>query len=210
MNRKTITIILAATAAILGIAGVAVGVTALNNNSTPEAGPIVTQTALSTPATGPSSTAPTATAVPEMTRPAAQTTDDLLLYLIEEEKLAHDVYTVLGSTWGSNVFTNIVESETNHQDQVLALLAAHSLADPRSSDVGVFSNPDLQALYNQLIAQGSLSLADAYAVGVAIEEKDITDLNAAMATTTDSNVLATLQSLLSGSESHLAAFSKKL
>lgn len=60
----------------------------------------------------------------------ASTTEDLLLYLIEEEKLAHDVYTVLGETWGGNTFSNILGSETSHQDQVLNLLNSYGLTDP--------------------------------------------------------------------------------
>lgn len=137
-------------------------------------------------------------------------TEDLLLYLIEEEKLAHDVYTVLGQTWGGNTFTNILASESTHQDQVLSLLNAYGLADPRSSEIGVFVNPDLQALYDQLIAQGLTSQTEAYKVGVLIEETDIADLTRAMNSTTDTSILATLDKLRSASESHLAAFSKKL
>lgn len=208
MKRSSVIIISATTAAVLGIAGAAVGITALNGASTDEARPAATQTAVPSASATPAAV-PTATAAPVVTD-AAQSTDDLLIYLIEEEKLAHDVYTVLGDLWASNVFTNILASETSHQDQVLALLASHGIADPRSSEIGVFNDPELQALYDQLIAQGSVSLADAYAVGVAIEEKDIADLNVAMTTTTDAAVLSTLQTLLSGSENHLAAFSRKI
>lgn len=143
---------------------------------------------------------------------AAQTssTDDLLLYLIEEEKLAHDVYTVLGETWGGNTFTNILASETTHQDQVLSLLNTYGLSDPRSTEVGVFTNPELQALYDQLIAQGMTSQTEAYKVGVLIEETDIADLTTAISTTSDPVIISTLEKLRSASESHLAAFSKKL
>lgn len=140
----------------------------------------------------------------------ASTTEDLLLYLIEEEKLAHDVYTVLGETWGGNTFRNILGSETSHQDQVLNLLNSYGLTDPRSSEIGVFVNPDLQALYDQLIAQGMTSQAEAYKVGVLIEETDITDLTTAINSTSDATIVATLEKLRSASESHLAAFSKKL
>lgn len=140
----------------------------------------------------------------------ASTTEELLLYLIEEEKLAHDVYTVLGETWGGNTFSNILGSETSHQDQVLNLLNSYGLTDPRSSEIGVFVNPDLQALYDQLIAQGMTSQAEAYKVGVLIEETDITDLTAAINSTSDATIVATLEKLRSASESHLAAFSKKL
>lgn len=146
----------------------------------------------------------------ESTSTETTSTEDLLLYLIEEEKLAHDVYTVLGQTWGGNTFTNILASESTHQDQVLSLLNAYGLADPRSPEIGVFVNPDLQALYDQLIAQGLTSQTEAYKVGVLIEETDIADLTRAMNSTTDTSILATLDKLRSASESHLAAFSKKL
>jgi hypothetical protein len=208
MQKKSIIIISATAVAVLGLAGITAGVTALNNTSAQDATPSESSTAIATSSPIPSLTGE---ATPE-TSPVAvgQTTDDLLIYLIEEEKLAHDVYTVLGDLWGTTVFTNILASETSHQDQVLALLASHGIADPRSTQIGVFVDPELQALYDQLIVQGSISVADAYAVGVAIEEKDITDLTVAMGTTTDADVLATLQTLLSGSENHLAAFSRKV
>lgn len=140
----------------------------------------------------------------------ASNTDDLLLYLIEEEKLAHDVYTVLGQTWGGNTFSNILASESTHQDQVLSLLNTYGLTDPRSAEIGIFTNPDLQALYDQLIAQGMTSQTEAYKVGVLIEETDITDLTTAINSTTDATIVATLEKLRSASESHLAAFTKKL
>ena len=51
-----------------------------------------------------------------------QTTSDELAYLIEEEKLAHDVYQMMYNKWGSRVFSNIKNSETTHQDMLLAIM----------------------------------------------------------------------------------------
>ena len=146
----------------------------------------------------------------EETANGSANTEDLLLYLIEEEKLAHDVYTVLGDAWGGNTFSNILASETTHQSQVLTLLTKYGLADPRSAEIGVFTNPDLQALYDQLIAQGQTSQTEAYKVGVLIEETDIVDLTAAISSTTDPTVISTLEKLSTASENHLAAFRKKI
>ena len=47
------------------------------------------------------------------------TTESLLLYLIEEEKLAHDVYTKMYELYGVRVFGNILSSEQAHQSRVL-------------------------------------------------------------------------------------------
>lgn len=134
-----------------------------------------------------------------------------LLYLIEEEKLAHDVYQKMDELWGSRVFSNIQRSEVNHQDQLLAVMKSRDIADPRSTQVGVFTDQKLQALYDQLIAQGSQSVAEAYKVGVAIEELDISDIKADLASLDpkDTDVKATMENLLRGSENHLKAFSRQ-
>ena len=140
---------------------------------------------------------------------AGKPTEEQLLYLIEEEKLAHDVYTVMYQKYGANVFGNILQSESTHQSRVLTLLQARNIADPRSSDVGVFKNQDLQALYNQLIEQGNKSASEAYKAGVAIEEKDIADISTQLASATDQDIIAALESLRAGSENHLRAFKRQ-
>lgn len=140
----------------------------------------------------------------------SQSIDQMLVYLAEEEKLAHDVYAVLGDMWGDQIFTNIQRSEVSHQDQVSSLLTTYGISDPRSSEVGVFTDTELQALYDQLIAQGSQSVTEAYKVGVLIEETDIADLQESIAATSDPVILATLNRLLGASENHLKAFSRKI
>jgi hypothetical protein len=138
------------------------------------------------------------------------TTESLLLYLIEEEKLAHDVYTAMYDLYGTQVFGNILRSESTHQSRVLALLDSRGIADPRSAEPGVFSNQELQALYDQLILQGKISETEAFRVGVIIEEKDIKDISTQLETASDVDVIATLEDLRRGSENHLRAFSKQL
>jgi hypothetical protein len=139
-----------------------------------------------------------------------KTTEEQLVYLIEEEKLAHDVYTVMYQKYGANVFGNILESESTHQGRVLVLLQARNIQDPRSTEVGVFKNTELQNLYNSLIEQGNISATEAYKAGVAIEEKDIKDITNQLATTQDQDIVTTLEALRSGSENHLRAFNRQL
>jgi len=130
--------------------------------------------------------------------------------LIEEEKLAHDVYSAMFELWGSKVFGNILKSEATHQSQVLTIMNTRDIADPRSSEEGVFQNQELQDLYNQLIAKGSKSAVDAYEVGVSIEELDIDDLTKMLATAKDADVIAMMENLRKGSENHLRAFNNQL
>jgi hypothetical protein len=133
-----------------------------------------------------------------------------LVYLIEEEKLANDVYQAMFDLWGARVFGNILKSEQSHQSQVLAVMKTRGINDPRSSTAGVFENAELQALYNELIAKGSKSAIDAYEVGVAIEVLDIDDLTKMLATAKDADVIAMMENLRKGSENHLRAFNNQL
>ena len=133
----------------------------------------------------------------------------LLSYLVEEEKLAHDVYSVLGDKWGTRVFSNISRSEDRHQSIVAELLAAYGITDPRTSQVGEFTNPELQQLYDDLIAQGSISQASAIEVGILIEKTDISDLERAMKSIDVTQIDAVLSALLNASYNHLNAFSRQ-
>lgn len=141
---------------------------------------------------------------------ASKSTEEQLLYLVEEEKLAHDVYTVMYQKYGASIFGNILKSESTHQEMVLALLQVRNIADPSSLEVGVFRDKDLQTFYDTLIAQGNKNITEAYKVGVAIEEKDIADISAQLSTAADDDVIAALESLRSGSENHLRAFNRQL
>jgi hypothetical protein len=146
--------------------------------------------------------APT-TPVPELT--AGEIAD--LEYMREEEKLAHDVYVALYDLWGVPVFNNIAAAETTHTSAVLRLLNRYGIADPVAGNpAGVFANADLQALYDELVAQGSLSAADAYYVGATIEEVDIADLQKSIAASRQADITAVYNSLLRGSSNHLRAF----
>jgi len=133
-----------------------------------------------------------------------------LSYMREEEKLAHDVYIVLYEKWGLRVFQNISQSEQTHTEAVKTLLDRYGLPDPASSSAGVFANPDLQILYNDLVARGSQSLAEAVKVGAAIEEIDILDLEKRLAGTDNADIQQVFNNLLNGSYNHLRAFSSNL
>jgi hypothetical protein len=141
---------------------------------------------------------------------AADSTEAQLLFMIEEEKLAHDVYSVMYEKYGAQVFGNILKSESTHQEKVLTLLEARNIADPRSAEIGVFKNQDLQKFYDQLIQQGNQSATEAYKVGVAIEERDIADLSAQLAINSDQDIVVAYESLRSASENHLRAFNRQL
>ncbi len=148
--------------------------------------------------------APTATAV---VTPLSQTEKDGLVFMREEEKLARDVYRVLGAEYSLRVFSNIARAESTHMTAVKTLLDRYGVADPASPDVaGSFQDPQLQRLYDDLISRGDDSLAAALRVGIAIERLDISDLKARVAETKHSDVRRVYTNLLRGSQNHLRAF----
>jgi len=78
---------------------------------------------------------------------------------------------------GSGVFDNISVSEQTHMDAIRTLLDRYRLDDPAAgNDLGIFDNPELKALYTELIKGGSESLIYALRVGVFIEVTDIASL----------------------------------
>jgi hypothetical protein len=129
-----------------------------------------------------------------------------LLFLREEEKLARDVYLQLYDTWNVTIFKNIVSSEQKHMDAIKNLLDKYGISDPALARGEFSEGSGLQDLYNTLVAQGSQSLVNALEVGVLIEEKDIEDLNSAIAATTHKDIKTVYNNLLEGSYHHLAAF----
>lgn len=128
-----------------------------------------------------------------------------ILFMREEEKLAHDVYVQLYNKFGHEIFQNISLSEQTHMDAMLNLIDFYGLEDSASDELGVFNNAELKQLYADLMASAT-DYASALDAGVLIEETDITDINELIGQTTVNNLLLVYQHLVDGSERHLDAF----
>lgn len=136
-----------------------------------------------------------------------------ILRMREDEKMAHDVYLTLNEKWNQKVFANILESENYHMSQVKMLIDKYKLEDPLAvtNDArGVFVNQDIQRVYNELIASGSVSLLAAYKAGALIEETDIKELKEAMLNTEQKDIRSTYHYLEGASENHLVAFVRNI
>jgi len=134
-----------------------------------------------------------------------------LVWMREEEKLARDVYLTLYELWGQPVLQNIANSEATHTEAVLTLLERYSIPDPADGNaVGVFTNTELQALYDALVKQGAESLVAALKVGAAVEEIDILDLEERSAETEKTDILTVYANLTRGSRNHLRSFVRTL
>jgi hypothetical protein len=134
-----------------------------------------------------------------------------LVRWVEEEKLAHDLYLALADHYAGTVtagrFERIAASETAHRTAVQTLLATYGLDDPSAGAAsGEFTDPELQAMYDTLLAQGSTSVDEALAVGRAVESDDIDLLERTAAQVEADDVRAALTTQLAASRHHLAAF----
>ena len=148
---------------------------------------------------------PARPATPVVVLTAEEASD--LTFMREEEKLARDLYLALGERWGDTPFAAIANAEQRHSDSVLRQLERYGIADPTIGlAAGEFQNNELQALYDQLVAQGSESLEAALRVGTAIEEIDILDLEKHMAETENAALERVYENLLRGSRNHLRSF----
>jgi hypothetical protein len=132
-----------------------------------------------------------------------------LLYLVEEEKLARDVYAALDAVSVSPKFKNISGSEQTHMDYISALLVTYGIKNPTTGKkAGVFTNKELSALYKTLVAKGKKSAIDALQVGILIEEKDLADLATLSKSVKQTDIKTAIAFLKKGSENHLAAFQR--
>lgn len=143
--------------------------------------------------------APTAVEVTDMT------------YMREEEKMARDLYLRFAEAWDILPFDAIASSEQNHMDAMLRMLIKYRVADPAAGNlVGEFTDPELQALYTKLLAEGFKGPVEALKVGGLVEEVDLIDLREVIAQTTKEDLRRVYSNLLCGSRNHLRAFAANI
>ncbi|WP_069471974.1 DUF2202 domain-containing protein [Candidatus Marithrix sp. Canyon 246] len=140
----------------------------------------------------------------------SETEIEMLSFMREEEKMARDVYISLYDAWQIKVFQNISRAEQQHMDQVKFLMDSYGLSDPVQEPVGVFTNADIQKLYDSLVKRGKTSKIEALRVGGLVEEVDIKDLQQALAATNNPALQTVYTNLMNGSYNHLNAFVRQI
>ena len=133
-----------------------------------------------------------------------------LTFMLQEERLAHEVYVWMYETWGHRIFDNISAAESRHMAALSGLVETYGVDVADADEAGIFANADLQALYNQLIEQGEESLAAALRAGALVEEVDIEDLLEQIDNTDNVGVKQVYENLLQASHRHLRAFVRQL
>jgi hypothetical protein len=129
-----------------------------------------------------------------------------LLFMMDEEKMARDVYINFSTKYNLPVFKNISKSEGIHMKAVGNLIAGFNLTYTGSDVPGEFVNADIKKIYKDLTEAGSVSLEEALKAGALIEETDILDLEEEIMKTANTSVKLVFGNLLKASENHLRAF----
>ena len=129
----------------------------------------------------------------------------------QEEKLAHDLYTEFANLFETPVFDRIAASETGHLSAIRALLTRYGVADPTADrEPGRFTDPVVQARYDELLVRGRAGEQAALEVGRTVESEDIELLDTSLGGLTAPDVQRVYSHLLHASQHHLAAFERWL
>jgi hypothetical protein len=135
----------------------------------------------------------------------------VLVFMREEEKLARDLYLNFDEQFGGTTFAQIASSEQRHMDAILRKLTRYQLPDPAAGNaIGEFSDDELQALYDDLLDEGTASELAALTVGGFVEEFDIVDNMEAGAAATQEDLQRVYEALTCGSRNHLRAFAGRI
>lgn len=133
---------------------------------------------------------------------------DAFLFLLEEEKLAGDLYDLFYETSGLKVFDRISNSEDNHFDNLAAQ------ADKLGVDIsailalpdGEYVNPEVQAMYDAWSVEGVASTQTAIEIAVEIETTDIEGLKDAAESVDVASLETAYLALAEASARHLDSF----
>ncbi len=130
---------------------------------------------------------------------------DALLFQIEEERMAREIYAALEAQWALRPFRRIQGAEQRHEEALRALAARAGLTPP-TAVAGKFASPLVQQRYDELLARGLRSATEALAAGAAVERQDIADLQTLIGSTDSAELKEVARVLADASARHLAAF----
>jgi hypothetical protein len=135
---------------------------------------------------------------------------EALRFQIDEERMAGELYRTFGEKHDVRPFKNIPRAEARHRELLENLATRAGLIPARPTTAGRYETPAIQARYDALLARGQVSLVEALKVGALVEEQDIADLRALVATTDNPELKSVVSALEQGSRHHLNAFVRNL
>lgn len=136
-----------------------------------------------------------------------------IIFVVQEEKVAHDFYAAMYELHGLTPFRSISKSEGLHMDKAKSLVDHFGIEDPNSENYdtpGKFSSNKFQVMYDDLVREGSKSIQDALIESARFEEMDIVDIEKFNSTIQNEFIKSTFESLIGISKNHLKAIVREL
>ncbi len=151
-------------------------------------------------------------ALPDSNAPVilSASAEEALLFQIDEERMAGELYRAFGKQWSARPFKNIPRAEDRHHALLLGLAARAGLSPVGATTAGRFEMAAVQTRYDNLLASGEASLISAFKAGALLEEQDIADLQTLVAATDNEDLKSVATILEAGSRNHLRAFVRNL
>jgi len=136
-----------------------------------------------------------------------------IIFVVQEEKVAHDFYAAMYELHGITPFRSISKSEGLHMDKAKNLIDHFGIEDPNTEyydTPGKFKTLKFQAMYDDLVRGGSKSIQDALIESAKFEELDIVDIEKLVSTVQNEYIKSTFGSLTGISKDHLKAIVREL
>jgi hypothetical protein len=136
-----------------------------------------------------------------------------IIFVVQEEKVAHDFYAAMYELHGLTPFRSISKSEGLHMDKARSLVDHFGIEDPNTEHYdtpGKFSSNKFQVMYDDLVREGSKSIQDALIESARFEEMDIVDIEKFNSTIQNEFIKSTFESLIGISKNHLKAIVREL
>lgn len=148
------------------------------------------------------------TAGPTATSPLSAAQQQGMAFILEEERMAKDLYLEFYKTTRLPVFLDVAGSEEIHIASILTLMERRGLTGPAEAP-GVYADEALQEMYEDLLA-GADGPEAALRAAAHVEEASVHDLSMEIEGTIEPDLISVYGGLMVGSQKHLRTFVRAL
>lgn len=136
----------------------------------------------------------------------------IIISMKDKEKLTYDVYYSLNEKYSSDIFKKMIQNELQHKELSAGLALKYGINISVNSDneVGKFSNPKDQNIYDEMMRYGGYSLLDAFRAGARMEEINISEQLDYISKSSNEEIIKVFEIIEKGSEEQLRTFVKEL
>lgn len=134
-----------------------------------------------------------------------------VIQILEQRKMARDLYYKLYKTWHSDTFKRLSDSEQIYLNSLKKLTTKLNIIDPTIDDTkGVFSSDYITKLYIDFSKIGLSSDYEAFRIAATVQDLMINDINQLLNSSSDKSIIDAMNNTKQGSISHLRACNREI